>query len=438
MPELNQCKPYQSKAGYTGAITLLLLAFSNYFFFSQSSFQLSTSFPLEQQLVIMVAFAILTMIGHEYLQRRKSKLFKSPHASYLRTPKLLIKSSLYRYLVFLGLILIPWFIVSNHYYFQDHSFNSTRLFYRYLVYIYIFLGLPYIYLTLKFKGQLSYDFNDYAILTMISLKVIIYSFWGLFSQQQNCLYRLANRRIKKVFLVFLINFFFLTLMSKFLMLEYNGFSRALDTIMAADFGSKIFFSQYHTVYLLLFHLIFVIDVGLAIIGYSIASRWLDNRTKSVDMSLYGWFVVLLCYPPMNSGFTDQFIGYGRVETEQLVTSEISLMIIMPFILACFFIYVWATAALGFKFSNLTNRGIISHGPYQFFRHPAYSSKNLAWWIDNTYVLSNIWAALALLTWNVIYIMRGLTEEKHLQKDKEYHQYQQQVSSRFIPWFKNNK
>ena len=176
------------------------------------------------------------------------------------------------------------------------------------------------------------------------------------------------------------------------MLEYQSFSRALDSIMSIGFTSKTFFSQYHTVYLLLYHLIFVVDVGLAIIGYSIASRWLGNRTKTVDMSFSGWFFVLLCYPPMNSGFTDQFIGYGRIQTEQLLTSEMALMIIMPIILACFFVYVWATAALGFKFSNLTNRGIINHGPYQFLRHPAYSMKNLAWWIDNSHVLSNIWAA----------------------------------------------
>ena len=44
------------------------------------------------------------------------------------------------------------------------------------------------------------------------------------------------------------------------------------------------------------------------------------------------------------------------------------------------IYSWASLSLGFKASNLTNRGIVSHGPYKYIRHPAYICKNLAWWL----------------------------------------------------------
>ena len=38
-------------------------------------------------------------------------------------------------------------------------------------------------------------------------------------------------------------------------------------------------------------------------------------------------------------------------------------------------------AFGIRFSNLTHRGILTHGPYAFSRHPAYLSKNLFWWIS---------------------------------------------------------
>jgi|GEM_PF-1082845 len=433
---------YQSKAGYTGALILFLLAFANFFL---SSELFSSRVTLEHQLVFIVSCTILGMLIHELIQQyffHRANLQNNPHTikpTYFRSTKNLLLSSFFRFIIYLGLITIPWFIVNNHYYFQEPSFNSTRLFYLYLVILYLILGLPYIYFTLKFKGALRYEFNDYAILSMICLRAIINCLLSIIvGHKKSTGFILTNRRIKKVFLVFLVNFFFLTLMTKFLMLEYNGFSQALNQIMANNFDSRTFFSQYHTVYLMLFHLIFVIDVGLAIIGYGIASRWLNNRTKSVDMSLYGWLVVLLCYPPMNSGFTDQFIGYGRVSTENIITSETGLMIIMPLILICFFVYVWATAALGFKFSNLTNRGIVNIGPYRYFRHPAYTCKNLAWWIDNTYVLSNIWASLALLTWNIIYILRGLTEEKHLQQDKIYQDYQRQVPYRFFPGWKGNK
>ncbi|MFK9985585.1 DUF1295 domain-containing protein, partial [Escherichia coli] len=51
------------------------------------------------------------------------------------------------------------------------------------------------------------------------------------------------------------------------------------------------------------------------------------------------------------------------------------------------IYAWATVAFGFRFSNLTHRGILTHGPYAFSRHPAYLSKNLFWWISTVPVLT---------------------------------------------------
>lgn len=433
--------PFQSTAGYSGAICLFLLAFSNYFFLAQNP--LNITITAEQSLIFSVAICVLVMLIHEVIQRRRFNRARAKNSSpqmanpnpKTRSHFQLIKSCLFRYVIYLGLIALPWLIISQHYYFQDSSFNSTRLLYTYLLYLYLFLGLPYIYLTLRLKPAYHYELNDYALLTLIGVKSLFFTplLNRLRGHRSTSLYK--NRRIKKIALVFLVNFFFLTLMSKFLLLEYQQFAWALGEIISDNFGQQRFFVQYHTIYLLCFHLIFIIDVGLAIIGYSIASRWLDNRTKSVDMTFYGWFVVLLCYPPMNAGFTDQFIGYGRIQTEQLITSEIGLMIIMPLILTCFFVYVWATAALGFKFSNLTNRGVVHIGPYGWFRHPAYTSKNLAWWIDNTYVLSNIWAALALLAWNVIYLLRGLTEEQHLQKDKHYLAYQKKVPGRFFPYFK---
>ncbi|MGJ3628557.1 DUF1295 domain-containing protein [Sphingomonas sp. MMS24-JH45] len=38
-------------------------------------------------------------------------------------------------------------------------------------------------------------------------------------------------------------------------------------------------------------------------------------------------------------------------------------------------------------SNLTHRGILTHGAYGWTRHPAYLSKNLFWWISTVPILS---------------------------------------------------
>jgi len=81
---------------------------------------------------------------------------------------------------------------------------------------------------------------------------------------------------------------------------------------------------------------------------------------------------------------------------------------------------------------LTNRGVVDIGPYKYVRHPAYVSKNFSWWLDNTFVLTNIWASIALAMWNVIYVLRTMTEERHLKMDKEYRAYIKKVKYRFIP------
>ena len=212
----------------------------------------------------------------------------------------------------------------------------------------------------------------------------------------------------------------------------KGFLNAYHTVTSSRFEQFTFFQKYRSIYLVLYHLLFIVDVGIATIGYTIATRWLQNRTKSVDTTLSGWMAALICYPPLNTGFSDQFIGYGRVHTHTVVTNETVSMLLMAGILLLFTLYVWATLALGFKFSNLTNRGIVDRGPYAYVRHPAYAAKNLAWWLENTFVLSNFWAAFALFIWNIIYVLRGITKERHLSKDDSYKKYCKKVQYRFIP------
>lgn len=424
-----------SRAGYTGVVAILTLFMLHYFLYAPISEYLQLRLDRAAQLLGLVGLTFCFMLVHEWrFQRRYGAKKHGP--AYHRGPLMMAKSVFYRYIAGLFTILLPYIVVTQHYYFQSDTFSTSRELYRYLLLLYLFAGAPYIYLTLRYRGQVRYEYNDYCMLIMLWFKQIRNFLAALLTGEQ-ALRRKAgklarNRRIRKVFLVILVNFFFLTLMARFLDTQYAGFTYRLDFVLSNEFDSVSFFKQYHNVYLLLFETLFLVDVSLAMIGYTVASRWLDNRTRSVDSTLYGWFVAVICYPPMNHGFAEQFIGYGNFGSYQLITSETALMIIMVIIFICYFIYVWATAALGLKFSNLTNRGIIDIGPYRYMRHPAYSMKNLAWWIDNTHVLTNVWATIALATWNVIYILRGLTEEMHLSKDKAYRAYKQRVRYRFIP------
>ena len=95
--------------------------------------------------------------------------------------------------------------------------------------------------------------------------------------------------------------------------------------------------------------------------------------------------------------------------------------------------LWCVITLGWKCSNLTNRGIVSLGPYKWIRHPHYTVKLLIWWITFLPILINdpIYI-IGMLFWTLIYYLRAITEEYHLMNDQEYVNYKNQVKYRFIP------
>jgi len=98
------------------------------------------------------------------------------------------------------------------------------------------------------------------------------------------------------------------------------------------------------------------------------------------------------------------------------------------ILVLLSIYLWATLSFGCRFSNLTNRGIIIDGPYRYLKHPAYLTKNLAWWlmyvpfVSHVSLADNLRACFMLAVLNGIYYVRAKTEERHLMADPAYRLY----------------
>ncbi len=93
------------------------------------------------------------------------------------------------------------------------------------------------------------------------------------------------------------------------------------------------------------------------------------------------------------------------------------------------VYAWATVAFGFRFSNLTHRGILTHGPYAWTKHPAYLSKNLFWFFailpflattGNPVDMIRNTAVLGLVA--CVYYWRARTEERHLSADPVYREY----------------
>jgi Isoprenylcysteine carboxyl methyltransferase (ICMT) family len=174
---------------------------------------------------------------------------------------------------------------------------------------------------------------------------------------------------------------------------------------------------------------FLVDVQFATVGYMLTMKPLDAHIRTANPYLAGWVAALMCYPPFilmnNGGPLDYHIGtsdwaYWFEEQTALLCVWGGLLVVLTGI------YAWATVAFGLRFSNLTHRGILTHGPYAFSKHPAYLSKNAYWWLatmpflvttGSTADMIRNTAILALVSG--IYYWRARTEEKHLMADPAY-------------------
>lgn len=191
---------------------------------------------------------------------------------------------------------------------------------------------------------------------------------------------------------------------------------------------------------LMFELLFVIDVQIGTVGYLLTMRPLDAHIRSGNPFLAGWLAALLCYPPFVFGFMGgggiiqyeyNTLGWGTVLQGQTALAWLWAGWLV-FLTA---VYAWATFAFGIRFSNLTYRGVLTNGPYRFTRHPAYLSKNTFWWcstlpfiVSSGSLVDAIRNTFYLGVVSAIYYWRARTEEAHLlgedPKYRDYHDWMQ--------------
>ena len=131
---------------------------------------------------------------------------------------------------------------------------------------------------------------------------------------------------------------------------------------------------------------FMIDVTFATVGYVLTMKPLDAHIRTANPYAAGWTAALICYPPFILMGDGGPLDYhpGRPGRTAGPTGSPTIRWLMALVGAWLVfltgVYAWATVAFGFRFSNLTHRGILTHGPYAWTKHPAYVSKNLFWWL----------------------------------------------------------
>ena len=182
----------------------------------------------------------------------------------------------------------------------------------------------------------------------------------------------------------------------------------------------------------LIKLMFMIDVVFATVGYVLTMKPLDAHIRTANPYAAGWTAALLCYPPFimmgDGGPLDYHVGTSDW-AYWLADYPLAQALAGAWLVVLTAVYAWATVAFGLRFSNLTHRGILTHGPYAWTKHPAYVAKNLFWWfavlpflattgsivdmIRNTAVLAMV---------SGVYYWRARTEERHLGEDPAYRDY----------------
>ena len=202
--------------------------------------------------------------------------------------------------------------------------------------------------------------------------------------------------------------------------------RYVEILFSFHWENISFFSFYN--YLL--NLFYTMDIIYGVLGYILTCRLLDTHIRSTDSTISGWLVCLICYGPFYTYFGLGLLSYddGLNWNHWFAFDPVFYYFYGVTILFLSLVYCLATVALGYRFSNLTYRGIITSGPYRFTKHPAYLCKVVSWWlialpffsVEGPLTALKYTLSLSFITF--IYYMRARTEENHLSNYPEYVNY----------------
>lgn len=224
-----------------------------------------------------------------------------------------------------------------------------------------------------------------------------------------------RQQVKSYLLGLLIKVFFLPLMIGFGLHDWSH-------LTSTPIGQEGF----RSVFEFLYQFFLLIDVSFAVIGYSCCFRLLNAHLRWPELTVGGWVVCLICYAPFWQLINRNYISYSDeiVWGTLLTQNSASYVVWGSIILLLMGVYALSTIAFGCRFSNLTYRGVVTHGPYALFRHPAYTCKNMAYWLIElpmfaTTPTTAVANCVGLLAVNAIYFARARYEEKCCSKHPDY-------------------
>ena len=402
-------------------LATFLTTISTLYIYHQSGFE--NHWFLAPLIVLAVAYA-----GINFFRQSKGKS-EFTILKQILWPRLLRKAAA-RYLVWLVIIYSALALYRNLPFYSSEGFQANFMFFSQLINVYLFLGLPYFIITLILKSSRHEDFYDPAIrLLHISKQLVL----GLIKEDKNksAYLVLRNKYNRKVLLNLLMRAYFLPIM----VIQVLGTTLSnLDLINRLQTEGQVLNFLYFATTVL-----WLMDIINATLSYCLESRWLENRSRSIDMTITGWLVCFCCYEPLNeiTGYLFPFAPFVATQNPQdLIIPSVNFLIAVKVIEVIFLCgHVYSDVSLGPSIANVTFKKLQTRGPYGLVRHPGTTTK-LSFWLMQSIFYKQFWTLKIIYgytMWAVIYVSRALTEERHLKKYPDYRKYMEKVKYRFFPW-----
>lgn len=338
----------------------------------------------------------------------------------------LFRRALARYLVWLVVLyggyqfylLVPLF--------SGHSAHSL---FEDFLHWYLWLGIPYFAITLTLKASRHEDFYDPAIRFIHVFKQIILR--SLRGDSPRSIFHVLRRPYnRKVFLNLLMRAYFIPVMVE----QITPTATSTLTLIYREIDGHDFLGML----ILISAALWLIDIINATVAYTLESRWLENRSRSIDLTLGGWLVCLGSYAPLNeiTGSVFAFAPYvASNRLDDLLINSLGFFYAFKTVEIIFLAtHIYTDTSLGPSVANITLKKLQTRGPYALIRHPGTTTKLLFWLLQSIFY-KKFWTLKYLFGyfgWGVIYVLRALTEERHLKKFSEYRDYMKKVKYRFFP------
>jgi protein-S-isoprenylcysteine O-methyltransferase Ste14 len=341
----------------------------------------------------------------------------------------LLRKSLARYIIWLMLLYLGYKIYEVTPYYNSPFFKPNLDFFKKLLFIYSIAGLPYFLITLRYKSSSTEDFYDPAIRIIHMFKQI--SLRTLRGDRAGSIFLVLKKKYnRKVLLNLIMRTYFIPVMVSQIS---SNMSYSLNLTHSYQLNSNLL-----TLLMLLSSLIWLTDATNASLAYCMESRWIENRTRSIDLTLSGWMVCLFCYPPLN-GITSFLFPFApnvvSNDPGSLIYTNMTFFYTVKILqVSLLALHVYIDLSLGPSVANITFKKLQTKGLYGIVRHPGTVTKLFFWLITSSFY-RGFWSTriiLGQLGWSIIYILRALTEERHLSHHSEYKEYKKKVKYRFIP------